>query len=173
MRFLARAWPHRDELDDIRQEAYVRVYEAATKALPRVPKAFLFTTARYLIIDRVRRSQIVSIDAVGGLGELEDLNVFLDEPSAETRANARQELRYLAVAFDALPPRCRAVLWLRRVEDLPQKAVARKLGMSERAVEKALARALILLTKNIHKGKAVSEVRRYGNEMKHGKHQSD
>ena len=29
MRFLARVWPHRDELSDIRQEAYARVFEAS------------------------------------------------------------------------------------------------------------------------------------------------
>ena len=32
MRFLARVWPRRHELPDIRQEAYARVYEAAQKA---------------------------------------------------------------------------------------------------------------------------------------------
>jgi RNA polymerase sigma factor (sigma-70 family) len=148
MRFLGRSWPNRDELDDIRQEAYVRVYEAAVRVVPHAPKSFLFATARHLMIDRVRRRRVVSIEAVGGLGELEDLNVLVDEPSSETRAGARQELRRLAIEFDALPPRCRDVLWLRRVEELPQKEVAQKLGISDKAVEKALARAVQLLAKN-------------------------
>jgi len=149
MRFLGRSWPNRHELEDIRQDTYVRVYEAAAKALPLVPKAYLFATARHLMIDRVRRSRVVPIEAIGGLGELEDLNVLIDEPAYETRANAHQELRFLALAFNELPPRCRDVLWLRRVEDLRQKEVGLKLGISEGAVEKALARAILLLARNV------------------------
>ena len=53
--YLQRCWPHRDELHDLRQEVYVRVYEAAGKALPSQPRAFLFATARHLLTDRIRR----------------------------------------------------------------------------------------------------------------------
>src|SRR3546814_3782198 len=50
--FLRRAWPNRDEIHDLRQEAYVRVYEAAARSRPTTPRAFLFTTARHLVTDR-------------------------------------------------------------------------------------------------------------------------
>ena len=32
--YLLRCWPHRDEVPDLRQEIYARVYEAAGKARP-------------------------------------------------------------------------------------------------------------------------------------------
>jgi DNA-directed RNA polymerase specialized sigma24 family protein len=80
MRLLSRVWPRRDEHPDIRQEAYARVYEAARKARPVAPKAFLFATARHLMADRVRRERIVSIQAGG---ENEYLNVLIDEISPE------------------------------------------------------------------------------------------
>jgi RNA polymerase sigma-70 factor (ECF subfamily) len=181
VRFLRRSWPRRDEVDDILQDTYVRVYESAAKALPLAPKSFLFTTARHLMIDRVRRRRVVSIEAVGGLGELDHLNVLIDEHSSETRASARQELRHLAAAFDALPPRCRDVLWLRRVEDLPQKEVAEKLGIPAKAVEKALARAVQLLamtvfargTGAVSGGGIEREVTRYERENVHGRQSND
>src|SRR3546814_15794048 len=44
-------------------------------------------------------------------------------------------LHRLGAAFDPLPPRCREVVWLRRVEDLPQKEVAARLGISQTTVE--------------------------------------
>ena len=44
--FLQRSWPHRDEWHDLRQEVYARVYEAAARARPDTPKAFLFATAQ-------------------------------------------------------------------------------------------------------------------------------
>ena len=58
--FLQRAWPHRDEWHDLRQEAYARVYEAAARTRPDAPKAFLFATARHLMTDRLRRSHTTS-----------------------------------------------------------------------------------------------------------------
>jgi RNA polymerase sigma-70 factor (ECF subfamily) len=181
VRFLRRSWPSRDEVDDILQDTYVRVFESAAKALPQAPKSFLFTTARHLMIDRIRRRRVVSIEAVGGLGELDHLNVLIDEHSSETKASARQELRHLAAAFDALPPRCRDVLWLRRVEDLPQKEVAQKLGIPAKAVEKALARAVQLLattafgiwTESASGGGIDREVKRYGRENVHGRQSND
>jgi RNA polymerase sigma-70 factor (ECF subfamily) len=172
MKFLARSWSNRSELDDIRQEAYVRVYEAAAKARPQATKSFLFTTARHLMIDRVRRQRIVSIEAIGGLGELDDLNVLIDEPSSEARASASQELRRLATAFDALPARCREVLWLRRVEDLPQKEVARRLGTTEKAVERALARGVDLLAGTVLAWN-IGGTKQTERENEHGKCQSD
>ena len=85
--YLRRCWPQRDELHDLRQEIYVRVYEAAGKALPTAPKSFLFATARHLMADRVRRSRVVSIEAVG---DFEPLNVLVDEISPERWFGGRQ-----------------------------------------------------------------------------------
>ena len=130
--FLHRAWPDHAEVNDLRQEAYVRVYEAAARARPTAPRPFLFTTARHLITDRLRRGRVVSIEPVG---DLEALNVLIDEVSPERRLDAHQILHRLAAAFDRLPPRCREVVWLRRVGDLSQKEVAAALGVSESVVE--------------------------------------
>jgi RNA polymerase sigma factor (sigma-70 family) len=141
-RFLARVWPHRDELSDIRQEAYARVYEAALKARPQSPKAFLFATARHLMADRVRRERIVSIRAGG---DTDYLNVLVDEISPERRASAGEELSRLARAFDRLSSKCREVVWLRRVKELSQREVADHLGLSEKTVEKHLRTGARLL----------------------------
>jgi len=142
MRFLSRVWPRRDEIPDIRQEAYARVYEAAQKSRPQAPKAFLFATARHLMADRVRRERIVSIQAGG---ENEYLNVLIDEISPEQRVGASQELARLARAFDRLSPKCREVVWLRRVKELSQKEVAARLGLAEKTVEKHLRTGARLL----------------------------
>lgn len=134
VRFLNRAWPNRDEIHDLRQEVYARVYEAAAKMRPATsPKTFLFQTARHLLIDRVRRSRIVSIE---GVPDLDALNVLVDDVSPERRVRARQELNLLARAFARLAPKCREVMWMRRVEQLSQKEVASRLGISESSVEK-------------------------------------
>jgi RNA polymerase sigma factor (sigma-70 family) len=142
MRFLARVWRRRDEMADIRQEAYARVYEAAQKGRPLAPKAFLFTTARHLMADRIRRERIVSIQAGG---ENDYLNVLIDEISPEQRVGANQELVRLARAFDRLSPNCREIIWLRRVKELSQKEVADRMGLAEKTIEKYLRQGARLL----------------------------
>lgn len=137
MRFLYRNWRDPDEVRDLRQEIYVRVYEAAMRQPPDSPKSFLFATARNLLADRVRRQRIVSITAVG---DLEQLNVLQDELEPARWLGGREALARLARALDRLPDRCREVVWLRRVEDLPQKEIARRLGISEKTVEKHIAK---------------------------------
>jgi len=144
VRFIARLWPRRHEIVDIRQEAYVRVYEAAQTERPKTPKAFLFATTRHLIADRVRRERIVSIRAGG---DTDFLNVLIEEFSPERRVSAHQEMARLARAFDRLPSQCREVLWLRRVKELNQKEVAQRMGLSEKTIEKHLRTAARLLAR--------------------------
>jgi RNA polymerase sigma factor (sigma-70 family) len=142
VRYLLRSWPVRHEVPDLRQDIYVRVYEAAGKSRPQSPKSFLFATARNLMADHVRRRRIVAIDAVG---DLEALNVMVDTISTEHRVSAQQELRHLAEAIDRLPPKCREAVWMRRVDDLPQKEVAARLSISEKTVEKHIMKGMKLL----------------------------
>jgi RNA polymerase sigma-70 factor (ECF subfamily) len=142
LRYLARSWPKPDEVHDLRQDIYVRVYESALKSRPSAPKSFLFTTARNLMTDRVRRGRIVSIEATG---DIDALNVLVDETSPERRTGARQELQRLAHAFDSLPPKCREVVWLRRVEELSTRDTADRMGVNQGTIEKHLARGMELL----------------------------
>lgn len=149
MRYLLRCWHQRDDVQDLRQEVYIRVYEAAAKARPAMPKSFMFTTARHLMTDRLRRARVVSIDAVG---DLDALHVLVDEISPERRTGARQELKQLTDAFDRLPDRCREVMWLRRVEELPQKEVALRMGIGEKTVEKQIAKGMRLIAEYFYGG---------------------
>lgn len=144
VRYLARAWPRRDEVPDLRQEVYARVYAASMVARPASPRSFLFTTARHLMVDRVRHDRVVSIEAIG---DMDALNLSMDKISVERRINARQELKLLERALDMLPPKCRRVLWLRRVEGLSQKQVAERLGVTEKTVEQHVSKGGRLLAR--------------------------
>jgi RNA polymerase sigma factor (sigma-70 family) len=139
VRYLARVWHAREEVLDLRQETYLRVYEAAARQRPRSAKAFLFTTARNLLVDRARRRRLVSFEPGWDVAELD---VLVDEISPERCAGADEELRALAKAFNHLPPRCKQVVWMRRVEERSQKEVASRLGIGEAMVEKHVAKAM-------------------------------
>ena len=149
VRYLHRHWPHADEVPDLRQELYARIYEAAARSMPTQPKAFLFASARHLMADRMRRSRVVSIEP---MGDFEPSSVMVEEVSPERWCGGRQALMRLARAFDRLPDRCREVVWLRRVEHQSQKDVAQRLGISEKTVEKHIAKGMRLLADALHDG---------------------
>jgi RNA polymerase sigma-70 factor (ECF subfamily) len=152
VRYLTRVWPNTSEIQDIVQEVYVRTYEAARTTRPTAVKSFLFTTARHLLTDKARRNRVVSIEAVG---DSEVLNVTTDELTPERRLNARQEVKLLAMAFSRLSERCREVVWLRRIDAVPQKEVARRMGLSERTVETYLARGMQHIADTLYAGTTV------------------
>jgi RNA polymerase sigma factor (sigma-70 family) len=151
-------------LPDLRQEVYVRVYESARDGLPAHPKAILFTSARNLVIDRIRRQRVISIES---LEQFHHLDVFVDEISPERTLSARQEFALLSQAFGSLSEKCKSVVWLRRVEGLSQRDTATRLGLTEGAVESQLARGLRALAHAVM-GAATKSGTRTGVEVPRG-----
>lgn len=143
MRYLARVWPDRSEIEDICHDAYVRILESANRLQPFAAKSLLISIARNLMVDRVRRKRVVSI----GLTEDPDsLNVLVDDVTPERRVSIHQQMTRATAAINRLPTRCQAVFWMRRIENLSQKEIALELGISEGTVEKHVGRAARLLT---------------------------
>jgi RNA polymerase sigma factor (sigma-70 family) len=165
VRYLTRVWPNSSEVLDLRQDIYVRVYESARGVLPTSPKAFLFTTARNLMTDRIRHNRVVFIDS---MQDVDHLNVLIDEISPERRVGARQELRILARAFDSLSEKCRNVVWLRRVEGLSQRDTAERLGLLEGAVESQLARGVRALAHAVFGSAGGGEAKQEKEESQRG-----
>jgi RNA polymerase sigma-70 factor (ECF subfamily) len=159
-RFLQRNWRNDAEISDLRQEAYARVYEAAQRERPLLVKPFLFQITRNLMIDRLRRQSVVSLES---MTDFEWLNVSDDKPSSEAYVAARQELRLLQTALDALPPRCRQVVLMRKVEGLSQKEVAKRMGITIETVENQVAKGMRLLAQALgdRRGAVTTEARRY------------
>jgi RNA polymerase sigma-70 factor (ECF subfamily) len=146
MRYLARLWRQPQEIADLRQEIYIRIYDAARKARPLASKSFLFSTARHLMADRLRRERIVSIEAVG---DTDLSNVLVDELSPERKVSAWRELNRVARALNRLPPKCREVIWLRKVDDLSIEEIAARLGISARTVEGQIRKGMRRVTESI------------------------
>lgn len=125
---------------DIVQETYVRLAGGPAPGLARNPRAFLYRVAGNLVIDHLRQRQSRAKHVTSDpLPEA----VADAEPSAEARLEARQRLALLAAAVDELPPRCRQVFILRKLEGLEQAEIAEALGISRNMVEKHLRKALL------------------------------
>jgi RNA polymerase sigma factor (sigma-70 family) len=148
-RYLRRGWRNDNDVSDLCQDVFVRVYEAARVEIPQPAKPFVFATARNLLINRLRREQIVSIEMVA---DLDSLGLAADEPSPDRTVLARQELRRLQNAIDRLPVRWREVVLLRKVEGLSRREIAQKLGLAESTVAQHLAAGISALVNTFQDG---------------------
>lgn len=137
--YLRRNWRDQDEVADLRQDVYVRLYRAAAKRFPVNTRSFVFAVARNLLVDRARRGRVVFIDTVA---DIDTLAVDWEEPTIETKLSSRQELRALNSAIQSLPARCRDVFILRKVDGLSQREVATRLGIAEGTVEKQIRKGI-------------------------------
>lgn len=140
-----RAWLHAAfltvDVDDVVQESYCRL--AALQNVDHIdnPRQYLFRTARNVVLEQIRRSRVVSIEAVSELAELER---FMPEDgmSPERILAGRRMLARVDQIISALPTRSRSIFCLRKIDGLSQREVAARLGITENIVENELTRSL-------------------------------
>jgi RNA polymerase sigma factor (sigma-70 family) len=130
--YLRRSFPAVRDIDDVVQESYARIWRVRATQPILSAKAFLFKVARHIALDFLRRNTTSPVDP---LGDLAALRVLDDKPNAAEVLSGQEKLDLLADAVMALPACCREVVILRKIQGVPQKEVAARLGLSERTVE--------------------------------------
>lgn len=140
-RYLARLLRNESEAEDVAHDAYLRIYPTVQKDAAEKPEALLYTTARRLAINRLKRRAISPISGT----EAPIDRTAAAQPGVAQQVIARQELARLEAAIAQLPAGCRAVLLLRKVELLSHAEIADRLGIAISTVEKQHARALRFL----------------------------
>lgn len=125
-------FPSVRDVDDVVQESYLRIWKARLTAPVRSAKSFLFQVARHVAIDLLRRERA---SPVVQLGDLAGLSVMDSRPDSAQALGAKERLDLLSDALVALPPRCRQIIMLHKIQGMSQRQVAERLGLSERTVE--------------------------------------
>ena len=140
-RFLTRMLRCEETAADVAQDAYLRLLRFAPRRGMDDPRAYLFTVAANAARDRMARER-------GRRTVVEDGAPLPDAapcpaPDAEATVLARERLRILGEAVDALPPRCREVFLMSRLDGLGNGEIARRLGISRNMVEKHIIKAML------------------------------
>jgi len=141
--------PHDLDADDVIQEAYAKFATLASVSDIRHPRNYLYSVARTIVLMHVRRSRVVSIRAVD---DVDTYALPADEPSPEEQVSDREQLHLLALAVSELPDPGRTAFLLRMLDELSHKEIGARLGMSDNAVQKSIAKSLALLMKRIGRG---------------------
>lgn len=141
-----RAWllarfPTLNDADDLVSESCSRVLRAHEFGPIGSARALLFTTARNLALDVLRRQRVVKFEPI-----TEDTppSVLADETDVVATINKQQELELLTRAIQSLPDRCRRVFTLRTAYGLSQQQIANELRVSLSTVEKQMAQGIRL-----------------------------
>jgi len=120
------------DVDDIVQEALIRVLKAKEKTEIASPKAFLFATARNLALGGIRKKIYRSEQ---NLADYNEIDILDEDENIAATVSRSEELELLTKAIQSLPTRCRQIITLRKIYGLPQKDIARELGISVNTVE--------------------------------------
>lgn len=153
-RWLRRSMVAAADVDDIVQESYCKLAALDDVGHIANPRAYLFQVARSIVLNQLRRARIVRIDTVT---EIDSLDIVLDEPSPERVAGGRRDLARALRLIAELPDRCRRVVEMRKIEELPQKEIARRLGVTETVVENDVMKGLRHVLRATAQGEIAAE----------------
>jgi RNA polymerase sigma-70 factor (ECF subfamily) len=133
--YVRRNWRVAEDVFELRQDIYEHALIGARRELPANTRAYMYTLARNHLINQAKRAQIVSFEIVADLDhEIMDFDLF----EAERALTARDELRHAKAGIDKLPPRCREVMRLRKIDGLSTQEAAEALGVSTETVRQQL-----------------------------------
>jgi RNA polymerase sigma factor (sigma-70 family) len=129
-----------EDIEDLVQETYVRLYALADYRAVESPKALLFRIAHNLAVERARSQKTQATDS---MADLEQLGVFSTEVPADEQLDSRRRFETFCAAVDRLPPLCRRVFVLRKVFKLTHAEISEVLGVSHSTIEKHVAKGLV------------------------------
>jgi RNA polymerase sigma factor (sigma-70 family) len=127
-----RAWlraqfPSLMDPDDLVQESYLRLLRARNAGKIANAKAFLYTTARNVALDLVRRNRVAPTESL-----VSEAASFVTREGTDVAEHAcrAQEIEILHEAIRSLPDRCREIMTLQRIHGLSNRQIADRLGLS-------------------------------------------
>lgn len=164
--YLRRNWKAGDEIRDLLHDVYEKALIGAADGVPQQSRAYVFAIARNMMINRARRSRVVSFDLIA---DIDDVPLEGDPLTPERHASGRQELRQMLEGMERLPPRCREVVRLRKVEGLSTREVAEQLRVGIHAVERQMTLGMRALTDFMLGGTGRVERKSYGAALRRKK----
>lgn len=127
---------------DVLHDALLRFALAQHQQPIAQPDAYLRRVARSVLVDHFRKENRYGPLPDDGLDALETIGDAC-MPSPEHLLDLQRRLQALQRILDCLPPRCREVFWLARIEGCGQREIAEQLGISLNMVERHMMRALL------------------------------
>ncbi|MFC5373185.1 RNA polymerase sigma factor [Brevundimonas faecalis] len=136
----------RDDEADLAQDACLKLVETARREPVAAPAHLLFRIARNLVIDRMRsRGRAARL--------FQEATAYEQQPSSapdpERTLLANERLRRALSVIDGMPDRRREAFLLHRIDGLSYPQIARRMGVTVKAVEKHISAAMLQLARGM------------------------
>jgi RNA polymerase sigma-70 factor (ECF subfamily) len=132
----------RERAKDITQEAYIALYLKLQEHELSSPIGYLITTAKRMALSSLRHDKVRS-----DFTERQEQSANILSCTIEKHAIGAQAKQRLIIAINKLPPVCRQVFILRKIEEKSHAEIAQLMGISKKTVENHLAKGLQLCRK--------------------------
>lgn len=129
--------------EDIAQDTFVKLWENSAKIDKRTVKSYLYTISGNLAINQLKRQQL----------QYKFINQQSDQSSFESpqfRLEMKEYEQKLQQVIAAMPSGSREVFLMNRIEDMKYKEIADTLGISVKAVEKRMSKALQIIREKLN-----------------------
>lgn len=133
---------------DAAQESMVRLVRYRDREPAGAWKPLLYRIAINAARDQARRHRHRHADAHCSIDDV-GATLAATEPTHEQRVDTERELALIRELIFRLPERCRQVYLLNRIEGMSYSEIARHRGISVKAVEKHVAKALKFLRQGL------------------------
>ena len=144
-KFLGRFLSERQDIEDVVQETYLRAYKAekhgdeSSKTI-EYPKAFLFQIAKNIALTELSKKSRRITDYIEDV----ELSLVMDNgATTEEELEAREHIDIICEAVTSMPERRQRIYLMRKVHGASHKEIADSFGISIRAVEKHLLKAML------------------------------
>ena len=134
-----------DLADDLVQEVFIKVWEKRDTIRKETVKSLMYTMANNLVINHFNHMKVVyahEADATGAGSHVEKQTpeYCYEEKEFELELNR---------VINSMPDGSREVFLMNRIEKLKYDEIAERLGLSVKAVEKRMSKALAIIREEI------------------------
>lgn len=133
-----------DSANDIMQDAFFKLWEKCKDVPYEKAKSFIFTTANHLFLNGVKSQKV----RLKYRQSNPNSSSHKEDPAYEMEMNEFKAKLEEAIAN--LPEGQREVFLLNRINKMTYKEIATSLGVSQKAIEKRMSKALIKLKDVLH-----------------------
>jgi RNA polymerase sigma-70 factor (ECF subfamily) len=137
-----------DLAGEVMQETFLRLEKIPHARPVHRPKSYLYRIAVNIAVDRRRaENRCLTYTEIGELIDLAD-----PSPDPERIVEARSEVENLKRAVAELPSRRRDILLASRLEDVPNREIAKRYGVTVRTIEIELKAAVEYCASRLERG---------------------
>lgn len=129
--------------EDVAQDTFIKLWENKHKIERKTVKSYLYTIAGNLAINQLKRQQLQ-------YKFVNQVQFRQEDKSPEYLAEMKEFEEELQRVIAAIPEGSREVFLMNRLEDLKYREIAERLGISVKAVEKRMSKALAILRNKLN-----------------------